>query len=283
VRRWWTWLVVAVLVVLGLAAAVDAVRGDGRRSEPRAARATTPPPAALARQSGLAVSQLREAGAAGVLTYADEDCRLHALSLPELEPVRAPSFESCEPHISTGGIGAFDGDIMWSGLGFGTAQVVLSQEELTRAIRRRPGLIDDARVRAVQAVWLGERRYVVLAETVDSPHERVVVGLEGHRADFALPQWRVRGARIVRPSARGGYYALLGSDSLGVEVFTRDGHDVPLPSRVTLPHTIAWSPDDRWTALATRASVYLFRTERPNGLVVRIPLAVQDLDWSDAN
>jgi hypothetical protein len=44
---------------------------------------------------------------------------------------------------------------------------------------------------------------------------------------------------------------------------------------------IAWSPDDRWTALATERSVYVFPTERPQELVIRIPLAVRDLDWSE--
>ena len=53
-----------------------------------------------------AVRQLREAGVSGVLTYSDDECRLHAVSLPELEPAPAPSFKMCRPATSTGGLGA---------------------------------------------------------------------------------------------------------------------------------------------------------------------------------
>ena len=49
---------------------------------------------------------------------------------------------------------------------------------------------------------------------------------------------------------------------------------------MTRPHAVAWSPDERWTALAGRSAVYVFRTEESQGLVVEIPLAVRDLAWS---
>src|SRR5207342_3900180 len=93
-----------------------------------------------AREADLAVSQLREAGVTGTLTYSDEDCRLHAVTLPDLEPAHAPPFEMCEPYTGAGGIGAYDGDVVWSGLGYQTVQVVLSKEELSRAIRPRLGI-----------------------------------------------------------------------------------------------------------------------------------------------
>ena len=87
-----------------------------------------------AEESEAAARQLREAGISGVLTYSDEDCRLHAVSLPNLEPVEAPAFEMCRPAISNGGLGVADGDVVWSGLGYRVAQVVLTSEELSRAI-----------------------------------------------------------------------------------------------------------------------------------------------------
>jgi hypothetical protein len=48
---------------------------------------------------------------------------------------------------------------------------------------------------------------------------------------------------------------------------------------VQAPHAIAWSPDERWTAVATRASVYVFRTEETDGTLIRIPITVRDLAW----
>ena len=280
-RGWGTWLLVVALAGLGLVATVDALVGEGD-SRRRAARSTTTVPL-LARQPELVVSQLREAGVSGLLTYSDEDCRLHAVSLPELRPARAPSFEMCRPLTATGGLGAIDGEVVWSGLGYGTVQVVLSEERLSRAIRAGLGMEDaeDAGFRAVQAVSLDDERYVVLADSTYEPRERVLAAFDGRRAAFVHPRWWVGEARAVRPSPQGGYYALLGEDWVGSPIFSRDGRRLDLPRQMRDPHSIAWSPDERWTALATEESVYVYPTEEPERLVVRIPLPVRDLDWSE--
>lgn len=282
--RWGTWLVVAALAGLGLAATLDAVVGEEEPSR-RSAQPTSTAPL-LARQPELAVSQLREAGVSGLLTFSDEDCRLHAVSLPELEPMRAPSFEMCRPLTSTGGLGATDGEVVWSGLGYGTVQVVLSEERLSRAIRAGLGMEEATRAgfRAVQAVSLDDERYVVLADSTYRPRERVVAAFDGKRVTFVHPRWLVGDARAVRPSPQGGYYALLGEEwlaGIGSPIFTRDGRQVGGPEGIPRPHAIAWSPDERWTALATDESVYVYPTEEPERLVVRIPLPVRDLDWSE--
>lgn len=215
----------------------------------------------------------------GVLTYSDEGCRLHAVSLPELEPVAAPSFEMCRPATSTGGLGAVDGEVVWAGLGYGAVQVVLPRRKLSRAIRTRLGIPpdDDARFRAVQAVALDEDRYVVLADSTDVPQERVLAAFEGKRALFAhLCSWA--DARAIRPSPGGRYYALLGGE---LAVFTRDGGEIALPEGVPKARAVAWSPDERWTAVATAGSVHVFLSEESDGPVVRVPLSVRDLDWTD--
>ena len=149
-RRWLTWLVVAGLSVIGLAAAVDALRRRPEVVRTKAETATVPGGAA---DSGQVVAQLRQAGVSGVLTYSDEDCQLHAVSLPELEPVEGPSFEMCRPVISNGGLGVVDGDVVWSGLGYRFAQVVLYRRG---ALACDPGWARgaDGGFRAVQAVRL---------------------------------------------------------------------------------------------------------------------------------
>ena len=282
--RWGTWLVVAALAGLGLAATLDAFVGEEEPSRRSAQPASTAP--LLARLPELAVSQLREAGVSGLLTFSDEDCRLHAVSLPELEPMRAPSFEMCRPLTSTGGLSAADGEVVWSGLGYGTVQVVLSEERLSRAIRAGLGMEEATRAgfRAVQAVSLDDERYVVLADSTYRPRERVVAAFDGKHVSFVHPRWLVGDARAVRPSPQGGYYALLGEEwlaGIGSPIFTRDGRQVGGPEGIPRPHAIAWSPDERWTALATDESVYVYPTEEPERLVVRIPLPVRDLDWSE--
>lgn len=282
--RWGTWLVVAALAGLGLAATLDAFVDEEEPSRRSAQPASTAP--LLARQPELAVSQLREAGVSGLLTFSDEDCRLHAVSLPELEPMRAPSFEMCRPLTSTGGLSAADGEVVWSGLGYGTVQVVLSEERLSRAIRAGLDMEEATRAgfRAVQAVSLDDERYVVLADSTYRPRERVVAAFDGKHVSFVHPRWLVGDARAVRPSPQGGYYALLGEEwlaGIGSPIFTRDGRQVGGPEGIPRPHAIAWSPDERWTALATDESVYVYPTEEPERLVVRIPLPVRDLDWSE--
>ena len=276
-RRRVTWLVVAGLAAIGLAAAVDAFRGEARLSQPVAGTPTVP---GLARQPELAKRQLREAGVTGVLTYSDEECELHAVSLPELEPVRAPSFQMCRPAITSGGIGAVDGDVVWAGLGYGSFQVVVSEEELGREVSRwLGGSGDDERYgfRAVQAVSLGEERSVVLADSTYEPTERVLVLLEGDRVILVQPRWVIREARFIRPSPGGGSFAAFGPE--GLQWFDGDADPRAFPAAVQSPHAVTWSPDERWTALATDTSVYVFPTERPDELVVRIPLAVHDLAW----
>jgi hypothetical protein len=263
---------------IGAAATADALRGG----EERATRVAEPTgiAAVRAREDEFAVSQLREAGASGVLTYSDESCRLHAITLPDLQPANAPRFEMCEPFSGTGGIASFDGDIVWSGLGYGTVQVVVSQEQLSRELRAPLGFDSRGGFRAVQAESLGDGRIVVLADSTYTPRERVLAVLQGDRVVVVQPRWVVGSARSIRPSPRGSYVALLGPDGVGLLDDRADPLD--LPDGVQAPHAIAWSPDERWTAVATRASVFVFRTEEPEGTLIRIPLAVRDLAWEGA-
>jgi hypothetical protein len=273
-----TWIVVGGLAALGLAAAFDSLRAEPDRVEIAAEPTTTGPEQAAREQ---AARQLREAGVSGVLTYSDKECRLHAVSLPGLEPLRAPSYVMCRPATPSRGLVAVDGEVVWAGLGYGFAQVVISREELSRAIGPRLPVRSDAEAgfRAVQAVRLDGDQYIVLADSISEPRERVLAGFEGERARFVQPRSEVREAEFVRPSPLGGYYALLAPDRL-VGVFTRDGRTVgvTIDSR---PYAVAWSPDERWTALATTRSVYVYRTESLSDVVARIPLAVRDLDWGE--
>jgi hypothetical protein len=275
-RRTATWLLVGAVAALGLAAALDALRGEGERV------VAAPPPTAPDRteESEAAVRQLRAAGVTGVLTYSDEDCRLHAVSLPELEPAPAPSFEMCRPATSGGGLGVVDGDVVWAGLGYGAVQVVLPREELSRAILGGdPGA--DGGFRAVQAVSLDDERMVVLADSGTELGERVVAVFDGPRARFAHLSWQADDARAIRPSPQGRYYAIFRGEPPGVGVFTREGRAVEPAEGAPRAWAVTWSPDERWTALAAGDGIWVFPSERPRGPVIRIPLDVRDLAWAE--
>lgn len=282
-RRIATWLLVGAVAALGVAAAVDALRGDvepAREARPSQPTTTTP---GLTGQTGPAAARLRDARITGVLTYADDDCRLRAVSLPDLEPARAPSFEMCRPLTDSSGLGTVDGDVVWAGLGYGAVQVVVSRETLGRAISRwlaGPAAERRGPFRAVQAVGLGPDRLVVLADSTVDPTERVLVLVEHGRVIFVQPRWVVREARFIRPSPLGTYFALFGPD--GVRLFDRNAGPLALPAAAREPQAVAWSPDERWTALATEDAVYVFPSEAPYDPMVRVPLAVRDLDWGGA-
>lgn len=83
VSRLGTPLAVAAVAALVLVAALDAVRGDGRKEPDGGAAGTTSIRADL-------VGRLAAAGARGTLVFADERCRLRALRLPTLARVAAP-------------------------------------------------------------------------------------------------------------------------------------------------------------------------------------------------
>ena len=276
-RRTATWLLVAAVAALGLAAAVDALRGEGERVVAAAPTAAVVPD--RSEELEAAARQLREAGVVGVLTYSDEDCRLHAVSLPDLDPLEAPSFQMCTPAISDGGLGVVDGDVVWSGLGYRVAQVVLSSDELSRALLG--GAPGDDGFRAVQAVSLDDGRMLVLADSGAEPGERVVAAFDGPRARFAHLSWQADGARAIRPSPQGRYYAIFRGEPRSVRVFTRDGRTVEPAEGTPRARAVTWSPDERWTALAASDGVWVFPSERPRGPVIRIPLEARDLDWDE--
>jgi hypothetical protein len=276
-----TWLLVAAVVALGVVAAFDSLRGEEVVvSEPPPT--TTVANRALTGQAGPAAARLREAEVAGVLTYADDDCRLSAVSLPELEPVRAPSFEMCRPLSDASGLGTVDGDVVWAGLGYGAVQVVVGRKVLGREIARwlsSASGVPSGPFRAVQAVALGPARVLVLAESTADPAERVLVLVENGRVILVRPPWVVGEVNFMRPSPRGTYFALFGPD--GVRLFDRDTSPLPLPAAARDPKAVAWSPDERWAALATEDAVYVFPAEAPYDPMVRVPLGVRDLDWGD--
>jgi hypothetical protein len=261
-----TALIIVAVLGIGVAAAVDALSaGDDEVSAP------------AARSSGTseAVTALRSAGVRGLITYSDAGCRLHAVRLPSLRTTRAPGITSCEPRFPTGGILAWEGDVVWSGLGFGTVQTVLSRERIDGSVSRR-FRTGGLGLRARQAVALRGQRYVVLVE--GEAQDRYLAFFEARRLLIAYQLPEGSEDALLRPSPGGKYVALLAPGRPGVSVFTRTGARAHLPM-VPSPRTIAWSPDDDWTALATLESIYVFRSGEEEDTLPRIPLAVRDLDW----
>jgi hypothetical protein len=117
VQRIVTWLLVGAVAALAVAAGVDALRGEGE-GEP--GHAAAEPARQTGAEAGFAQArrELRAAGVSGVLTYADEACRLSTISLPELERRTGIGRGSCTFRSTVGNEFVLDGSTPeWPGGG----------------------------------------------------------------------------------------------------------------------------------------------------------------------
>lgn len=106
-------VVVAVAVAVGMAAVVDAVRGDG-------AEERSPAPDALRGEHAQLVRMLRQNGVRGVLVYTGADCGgLRARRLPDLAQVPPPSGPDvrCTISVSPDGRWLASGAAVWNRTG----------------------------------------------------------------------------------------------------------------------------------------------------------------------
>ena len=100
-RRLRSWIVVAAVGALALAATLDALRSE----RPEATQRPAAPEAQSSRRETAAVArELREEGVRGVLTYSDEACAVHAVVLPDLGEHPATAERSCRFTTSAGNV-----------------------------------------------------------------------------------------------------------------------------------------------------------------------------------
>jgi hypothetical protein len=331
-RRWPTWLVAGALLALGLVALLDAVIN---RSE-----AAAPGPAEVA--SPRAADELRAAGVAGTLFYTDPGCRLHAVGLPSLRPVREPRRTSCTFTLSPDARVILPAETAWHPDGrmyarssHGTIKVASIsppwtfrfagsspsfKPDGTLTFARRGAVFEWARCSPALAdsvafvgdatsrcpvpvvsrrtlleatrfgseppleggmsidslVWLDDERFAAVLNLEEGPWQVVLALFDGHRVSNADAGFVAEWADLSASSD--GHLAFTRNDrSEGFSLMQPDGAAVgPLP-RVADVHALAWSPDGRWLAVATRASVHLLDVDDPDLPTVRIPLVVRDL------
>jgi hypothetical protein len=316
-----TWLVVVALAALGIAAAVDALRGGEVRPEARpAARSRTTVEARVSR--GSLPSLPPRTGLEGVLYYTDENCRLRALELPRLRKAEAPSWEECAFSLSPTGLAVQSSWTVWSSSGAQAAdvgnaievrqdgsvfrgsmpawrpdgvltyvhedavrawpnrRVLLSPADLRQAWARHPsappGFVESVRVKKL--AWLSSTRAVlILGIHVRFAGEFDLAAVFERRRLVTI---LVQSFSRLWTSPRGGFFALGRSDAL--QLYNRDGEALPLPIVLTEPRSIAWSPDEAWIAVSTRASIFLVRMNTTEPSVYRLPLEARDLAWRPA-
>jgi hypothetical protein len=116
-RRPSTWALIGAVVVVGAAAAADAVR-KALRSETSAT--TQAPPTTIAEPA---------TGVSGVIYYTDEQCRMRGLQLPGREQVGGPDWRECEFSLAPDARDIEAEGAAWSPMGTGKA--VVEQGEVT--------------------------------------------------------------------------------------------------------------------------------------------------------
>jgi hypothetical protein len=84
--------------------------------------------------------------------------------------------------------------------------------------------------------------------------------------------------RDLRVSPLGSFVSVRLERIRGLLVIGADGRPADLPVFAD-PRSLTWSPDERWTALATPRSVFIFRTNTGEARVRRLAMVARDLAW----
>jgi hypothetical protein len=291
-----TWIIVAGIGAVVALAAADALRSTGsserRRTEPR-------PAPTIADLSGL-------------LVVADEECAMRALRLPDLTEEEPPGRPDC-----AGAVWSDDATLV-AECDAGVTTVHNIRGELVRRLRGcSPAWRADGSVGVLShgALVLARSVFppVVLMTRPDLHASLSGLVQSPEDYDFVAFDWIatsrfaavVRGGRLdeqalivfttggqnelirtglgrlvssVHVSPLGTYLTLTNNNpERGFSVLTRDGDRVLLP-RVEGARALAWSPDERWVALATRDNVVVARTGSRE-VVARLPVGGEWISW----
>ena len=292
--RFPTWIIVGAVVVLLAVAAADALRSTGggaeRRPEPRPT-----------------LDDLE-----GLLLLAEEDCSVQALRLPDLTQEEPPRRADCR-----GAVWSDDATLVAECVG-GFTSIHNARGELVRrlpgcspawradgslGVLSRGALVLARSVFPPVVLMTRPDLHASLSELVQSPEDYDFVAFDwiatsefaavvrgGRLDEQALVVFTTRGQNelirtglgrlvsSVRASPLGTYLTLTNNNpERGFSVLTRDGDRVLLP-RVEDARSLAWSPDERWVALATPAKVVIARTGSRE-VVASLPVGGEWISW----
>jgi hypothetical protein len=314
-RRWTTWLLLGALAALASVAVADAVRGSAETRKVSPPKISVPliprnEPAASAmagvlyysdrvdcRLRGLRLPDLAETNVpelgscsftvspdgqdalpgeatwspAGGL-YARTRGGLIELGSPTSE--QALHFPGSAPAFKPDGTFTYvrGGDILeWTtSCPRGARLFTLPGDNATARCQRIVAHVGSGTVRSL--AWLTNRRMALIAQpsnqmvTIREGRLHVSTGTPGHRLSDL--QVSPLGTYVSARADRGGGLLVLGAD----------GHPVALPS-FKGPRSITWSTDERWTAVATANSVFVFRTDAGEARLRRLPIHAYEVAW----
>ena len=291
-------------------ASSPAVQRLEKRRNPPPAIATPP----LIAENERLAAELQALGAGGVLYLTDTNCRRYLLGLPALlwttaqglpgpdcpgagrpvvsersgltaEQVGAETIEvsseiwsfrfpGFSPTFKPGGTLTYvrDGRVYeWtSACPAGAATVTFRGlreiDRCPRQVRGVPPLVQEL-------VWSGENDFAVIA---GPPGVRSLLVKRDGRASSLFKSVGASLSGLVA-SPHGRYFGARVAGRMFVFDSRRPGN-LALPSGAERSTAVTWSPDERFTALASKSSVYVYPGDRP-GRAVRLPLTAIELDW----
>jgi hypothetical protein len=313
-RRWTTWLLLGALAALASVAVADALRGSAETRKASAPTISVPliprnEPAASAmsgvlyysdrvdcRLRGLRLPGLHEVSAPELDScrfaispdgrtahsgdaawspegglYARADGGLIELGSPASEqtlrfPGRAPAFKPDGTFTYAHG----NKVVEWTtACPRGARLFTLPADNATARCPHTVARVSNGPVRSL--VWLTNARLALITAaresfvTIREGRLFVTTGTPGHRLDDLQ----------VSPH---GTYVSARVEGGGVLVVDAGGHPVDRPL-ISDPISITWSPDERWTALATNDAVFVFRTITGESRARRLPIHASDVAW----
>jgi hypothetical protein len=284
-----TWLIVAGVGALIVLAAADAIRPHGELS---AAPTTTVPmprvrgmflfpgpgcdPVAVRLPRALAEHPPRLADCGGFVWSADGT--LAARCHGEVTNVYGPQMETlgrlagCAPAWRPDGVLSVirDGDLV-TARRHGRPQVFLSRDALADELKREVG----SGYQLSEVAWIDPQTFAAIVRGPRRWQQALVVGSRD-RLELIVPE---RGQRISSITVSPLGKLAFARNQLGREfvMLDRSGRELALP-RIANVRALAWSPDERWVALATRTTTSVARTGSRE-VVLRIPLGGESLAW----
>ena len=198
------------------------------------------------------VEVLRDGGAVGGLVYTNPWCQPVELVLPELDREPLGASRRCLPDPESTG---------W------------------RKARKTDQRLVEGSDSVREVARLGTKRVAAIVHDRELGLDVLAVFEDG--LPVSPPALAHPGLTGLAVSPRRGHMAVR-SDSGKVFVLDREGRfALPGRFRFSLLETraVAWSPDDRWTVLATRSRLYILETDPATTEVVELPIVAVNVSW----